>query len=167
MKIRRNSNLLQTQYFPFKGRLVERFILVAFVVFAFLLSPVQAGGDISVENAWARATPPGAVNAAIYFKLNNTGQSDDQLLSASSELADHAGLHTHIHKDGMMQMTPVDMIGIPAGGEALLKPHGDHVMLTGIRKPLKEGDRVDLDLVFKQGGKMSLKIPVHKNAPDG
>ena len=144
-----------------------RFRLIGFFVIAFLLSPAQAGGDISIENAWARATPPGAANAAIYFKLNNTGQSDDQLLSASSESADHAGLHTHIHKDGMMQMTPVDMIEIPAGGEAVLKPHGDHVMLIGIRKPLVEGDNVPLELVFRQGGKMRLKIPVHKNAPDG
>ena len=131
------------------------------------MSPVQAGGDISIENPWARATPPGAANAAIYFKLNNTGQSDDQLLSASSESADRAGLHTHIHKDGMMQMTPVDMIEIPAGGEAVLKPHGDHVMLIGIRKPLQEGDNVPLELVFKRGGKMRLNIPVHKNAPGG
>jgi hypothetical protein len=67
----------------------------------------------------------------------------------------------------MMQMTPVDMIEIPAGGEAVLKPHGDHVMLIGIRKPLQEGDNVPLELVFKRGGKMRLNIPVHKNAPDG
>lgn len=144
-----------------------RFRLIGFFLFAFLLGPVQAQGDISIENAWARATPPGAANAAIYFKLSNTGQADEQLLGASSESADHAGLHTHVHKDGMMQMTPVDMILIPAGGEAVLKPHGDHVMLMGIRKPLKEGESVVLDLDFRQSGKMRLNVPIHKQAPGG
>ena len=144
-----------------------RFSLIGFFLFAFLLGPVQAQGDISIDNAWARATPPGAANAAIYFKLSNTGQADEQLLGASSESAHHAGLHTHVHKDGMMQMTPVDMIEIPAGGEAVLEPHGDHVMLMGIRKPLKEGESVVLDLVFRQSGKMRLNIPVHKEAPGG
>ncbi len=38
---------------------------------------------ITVEQAWARATPGGARTGAVYMTLTNSGASADRLLSAS------------------------------------------------------------------------------------
>jgi periplasmic copper chaperone A len=49
-------------------------------------------------------------------------------------------------------MKKIDAIGIPAGKVVEIKPGGYHIMLMGLRKPLKEGYKVKLNLQFEKSG---------------
>lgn len=138
--------------------LLKRLVLAPLMLLvAFSASAASSG--VEVSEAWARATPPGAKTAAIYLTLSNTGETAS-LVAASTPVAERAELHTHKHEDGMMRMEQVPAIEIPAGGEARLKPHGDHVMLFGLRQGLTPGERVSLTLEFDDGRTLELEVPV-------
>lgn len=126
---------------------------------AALLWAIPATAEVTVENSWARATPPGARTGAVYLNLSNDGP-EDALVGAVTDVAERAELHTHVHADGMMRMEPVASIAIPAGGTAALKPHGDHLMLVGLREALVAGETLVVELRFQSGATLTLDIPV-------
>ena len=76
-----------------------------------------------------------------YLTIVNKGATDDRLVSASTPVAQKAEPHKTINENGVMKMRPVDAIEVKAGGEAVLKPGGLHLMLTGLNGPLKAGTR--------------------------
>ena len=60
----------------------------------------------------------------------------------------------------MMQMSPVPNIPVPANGKVELKPGGFHLMLIGLTRPLKIGDKVQLTLNFEKAGKIPVTAEV-------
>lgn len=133
-----------------------------------LLSTVTAAADgvmVVQESAWARATPPGSTTTAIYLTLMNHGSANVDLTSVTADISDKVELHTHINTDGTMKMQQVSAITIPTGGEASLKPHGDHIMVFNLQEPLVAGKEVKVELSFNDGNKKTLTIPVHKESP--
>ena len=56
-------------------------------------------------------------------------------------------------------------INIPAGERIEMAPGDTHVMLEGLRAPLKTGDRFDLVLRFKESGDRTVEVAVLK--PEG
>lgn len=123
--------------------------------------------DLAVSGAWARATPPGAANGVVFLTLDNPGDTDRAVVSASSPAADHAELHTHQTVDGTMQMRRIERIAVPAHGRATLAPGGDHVMLLGLRGPLEAGGALALTLGTDDGGSLVVTVPIADRAPDG
>ena len=140
--------------------------LFTFVVLMFATAAIQAQDTLSIEKAWVRETPPGSPNGAGYFMVKGSN-TDDRLIGVkvSAEIADRAELHTHKHEAGMMKMVKVEAIDVPQGGEAVLKPHGNHVMLIGLKRLLKEGETIVLELQFEHAGTINLEVPVLKEAP--
>ncbi len=136
--------------------------LKALALSTLLLSSTAASADVMVHDAYARATPPNAVNSAIFMHLMNKDDSARQVVDANSNSADVVELHNHIMADGMMQMRKVDSIDIPANGTAELKPGGMHIMLLGLKSDLHEGDNVKLTLKFANGETKNLSVPVKK-----
>jgi copper(I)-binding protein len=45
------------------------------------------GGDITIDKAWARATPKGAEVGAGYFVVHNHGDTPDRLTGGSADFA--------------------------------------------------------------------------------
>jgi len=127
-----------------------------------LLASTSAYADLMVNGVYARATPPGAPNSAIFMTIMNHGNNDRSLVSATSDIAEKVELHNHTMVDGMMQMRQVDSIAVPSYGTAILKPGGLHVMLLGLKHPLKEGEQVALTLHFANGDSESMFVPVKK-----
>ncbi len=63
--------------------------------------------------------------------------------------------------NGVMQMRQLaNGLPIPAGGSVALKPGGYHVMLIGLKKPLKAGDTFPLMLTFEKAGNISITVSV-------
>jgi periplasmic copper chaperone A len=118
-------------------------------------------GAIVIAHPWARATPGGASTAAGYFKLTNTGTTPDRLVAATSEVANAADIHEMSMVQGVMQMRPLkDGITLKPGESVELKPGGEHVMMTGLKQPLKKGDQVKGTLVFEKAGKVDIVYDV-------
>ena len=51
------------------------------------LVALPAFADVNIENAWTRATPPGAKIAAGYMTIRNASGTADRLIAASSPAA--------------------------------------------------------------------------------
>ena len=135
-------------------------LLAAAASLAFVL-PAFAG-DVTVSDAYARSAMPGAMSGAIFMTLNNSGTTDDRLVSASSDVAKMVQLHTHIKgSDGVMKMVEVENgFEVPAGGSHALARGGDHVMLMGLKHSLAQGETVTLKLTFEHAGEMTVEVPV-------
>ncbi|WP_428928309.1 copper chaperone PCu(A)C [Marinibacterium sp. SX1] len=129
---------------------------------ACLLAVPALAGEISVSDAYARASSPVAKSGAAFMTLRNAGDTDDRLVGVSSEAAAKVELHTH--KDdgnGVMQMLHVEEgFVVPAGGMHMLERGGDHVMLMGLTGPMTQGDTVTLTLTFEHAGDMVVDVPV-------
>ena len=116
------------------------------------------------RDAWIRATPPGAATAAGYVRIEGTGTAD-RLIGARSDVSDRVEIHTHVAANGVMTMTKIEALAIPAEGTATLAPGGDHLMLIGLRGPLATGETVTFTLVFANGGEVVVPFAVRDARP--
>lgn len=130
---------------------------VAGLLAALLLSASVFADDIQVEKAWARATAPGQDAAGV--DLTITSKQAARLVGASSTVCKTIELHsmTMAHDSGMMKMGEVPAIELPAGKRVNLREGGYHLMLNGLKAPLKAGDSIPLTLEIKVS-KRTVKI---------
>ena len=118
------------------------------------------GADIEIEGAYARASIPNVPNSAAFFVIKNNSDKDIAITGANSDIAEKNELHTHIKENKMMKMMKIEKLVVPAKSSLELKSGGDHVMLIGLKKELKAGDEISLELSFSDGDKKSIKVPV-------
>jgi len=120
-------------------------------------------GDIEIDHAWAPAATT-ASNSAAYMRLVDTGTKPDQLMSASSPVAQKVLLHVFSVENGIYGMHPVKAIEVAPGSAAtVLRPGSAHVMLKGLTQPLKSGESFRLSLIFKNAGKVQIDVPVRSS----
>jgi periplasmic copper chaperone A len=115
--------------------------------------------DIQLGNAWARPTR-GEVPGAVYVAIGNKGNAEDRLTGASTDRAAMAMVHESKLVDGVATMRMVGELVIPAGSRIEMIPGGTHIMLEGIRTPLKAGDSFELVLKFRKSGDRKVKVGV-------
>ena len=118
------------------------------------------GADIEIEGAYARASIPNVPNSAAFFVIKNNSDKDIAITSANSDIAEKNELHTHIKENQMMKMMKIEKLVVPAKSSLELKSGGDHIMLMGLKKELKAGDEINLELSFSDGDKKKIKVPV-------
>jgi copper(I)-binding protein len=114
-------------------------------------------GKLQITNAIVRLT----VNdvSSMYFTVQNSGPAD-KLVAASSDVSADMMLHQEVTQGNTSSMVMVDSIAIPANSTVDLIANHYHVMMTGLKSPLKEGDRVTATLTFQNAGKVTLTVPV-------
>jgi periplasmic copper chaperone A len=118
-------------------------------------------GTITIAHPWSRATPSGASVGAGYLKLTNTGSAPDRLLGGSSPVAGKVEIHEMATTNGVMTMRPVaDGLEIKPGQTVELKPGSFHIMLMGLKQPLKRGEKVKGTLQFEKGGSVDIEYDV-------
>jgi copper(I)-binding protein len=122
-------------------------------------------GALQIDHPWSRALPPNAPAGAAYFVIHSQSTDEDALVSASSPIAEKAELHTHVMLGEVMKMQQIDSVGVPAGGQAIFAPGGNHVMLFGLKKPLVAGESFPLTLVFEKAGAVDVQVNVEQDAP--
>lgn len=118
------------------------------------------GANVEIDGAYARASIPNVPNSAAFFVIKNNSDKDIAITSANSDIAEKNELHTHIKENKMMKMMKIEKLVVPAKSSLELKSGGDHVMLMGLKKELKAGDEISLELSFSDGDKKSIKVPV-------
>ena len=127
-----------------------------------------AAATIEVKDAWIRTPPPGAPTAAGYVTIVNHGISSDHLTGVRTTAAASADLHQMSMAGGIMRMRPLPG-GLAIGSSATVKlsPTGDHLMLTGLKSPLKAGAHVRITLQFQRAGAVAADFVVRDAAPSG
>jgi copper(I)-binding protein len=121
----------------------------------------HTASPIMVMQPWARATPPGAPTGAAYLTITNHGTEPDVLIGGSSPQADKVEFHQSTMDNGIMKMRPAtNGVSIPAGGTVELKPDGYHVMLIGLKAPLRSGTMLPVTLRFAKAGSIEVVFAV-------
>ena len=136
--------------------------LIAFIVSGQGQAQTSAPSTIRVENAWARATPAGAKAGAAYVAVINNGGSADRLLSATTPLAQEIQFHKETEDNGISRMRELRTVEIDPGAKVIFKPGDMHMMMVGLKQPLKEGETFPLTLVFEKAGKINVTVSVAK-----
>ena len=124
-------------------------------------TPVGASanvGDLRITNAIARISTNNV--SAMYFTVQNAGDAEDRLVSASTDVSGNAMLHQEVTEGNSSTMVMIASISIPANSTVDLIANHYHIMLTGLKSPLNTGDKVTATLSFQNAGKVTLTVPV-------
>ena len=119
-------------------------------------SPVMA------MDAWVPVAPPGVKAHAAYLVLMNHGADLRAVTAVHSPQYASAAIHASQVKDGVNVMQHLAQVDLPAGSSVAFKPHGLHIMLMGPKKPMAQGDTVDLALTLDDGTTVAIKAEVRK-----
>ena len=91
-------------------------------------------------------------NAAAYFTIENKGGVPVTVVGVALEpkdLAEKVEFHkTTTDAKGVSSMASVDKIVVPAGSSFAFEKGANHVMIMGLKNPLKSGDKVKLVMTF-------------------
>ena len=157
-------------------------LLVSIILSALLLAFPAIAGDtvggsadnaasdtvISVHQAEIRATAGAMTATGGYARIENTGHQDVTLVSIDAGFATKSEIHTMIAEDGVMKMRRLEGgFVIPAHGEALLRPGGNHLMFIGLSGAMKPGSLQQIILHFDNGEMVSVMAAVKKPADIG
>ncbi|MEK1890844.1 MAG: copper chaperone PCu(A)C [Phyllobacterium sp.] len=124
------------------------------------MEPVKAG-DLTLSDAFTRATLPGAKVGGGYVTITNGSKEADRLIGGSSPIAARIEVHEMKMDGNVMQMRQLkDGLEIPAGETVKLAPGNIHLMMMGLKSPLKEGEMVPVTLEFAKAGKVELQLMV-------
>lgn len=128
-----------------------------------LVSAVQAQTPtLTAHDAWAREPMGGRNMTGLFVVVENAGSAPRAIVSAATDAADKVELHEMKNDGGMMRMSPVTQIDVPAHGKAELKPGSFHVMLFGLKDKLVAGDSINLTLTFDDGTTVTTAAAVRK-----
>lgn len=124
---------------------------------------------IHVHDVYARLSGGVGKTGAVFFVIHNNTETDDVLIGVSTDLAEKAELHTHQESaDGVMMMSKIEGgIPLPAGEMHELARGGDHVMLMGLTRALKDGDTFSLTLDFQTAPDMVVDATVDNARSSG
>lgn len=131
----------------------------------FASSSVIADDTINITNAWVRLTPTVIKNTAAYFSITNKSNKTITLSNIEAPFATMAMMHDVIEQDGMTRMVHLDSLDILSGKTAQFRPGAMHVMLTGLKQPLRDNQQVSLTLNFENNPSITLLMKVLKAAP--
>lgn len=111
------------------------------------------------SNSWIRATPPGAITAAAYLDISNAGD-DDRLLAASSDKARKVEIHVSSEQAGMMRMSQLESLPMPADTIIKLESGGHHLMFIDISEAFVADESVIVTLIFEKAGARDVRFTV-------
>lgn len=125
---------------------------------ALLLATQVQAGEVSVSEAWSRATAPGQEVGMVGLVI--TSQKDARIVAVTSTASETAEIHTMTMDNGVMKMRQLENLPLTAKKPSTLGPGGDHLMLIGLKQPLKAGETVALTLTVQFADKSTEKINV-------
>ena len=137
-------------------RLLPALGLIGWLV---LSQSATASTPLIISNAWVSATPPGMRSAAVYLTIQNPTTISDRLLSAVTPAAESVMVHQTRLVDGVYEMRE-GALQIPAKESVELKPAQSHLMLDGLRAPLKAGSHIALTLRFAHARRVQVDVDV-------
>ena len=106
-----------------------------------------ASTPVTFDDGWAKAT--GTEMTGVFGTITNPGDADLHLTGVESDLGGSAELHETVPgASGMMMQEREDGFVIPAGGELVLEPGGNHIMLMELGRPITTGQQITLTLEF-------------------
>lgn len=147
---------------------ISKYLMAVFLGLhaAFALAHGFKLGDIKIEHPYAAPVGEGVKNGAVYIRgLRNDGKVADQLIGASSAMASKIEFHSMKMQGNVMKMRQVSAVDLTPGETVELAHGADrsyHLMLIGLTRPLKEGERFPVTLTFQKAGSVDVIVVVQR-----
>jgi len=125
-------------------------------------------GDIAIGHPYATPSIAGTSNGAAYLaSIENKGAAGDRLVRASTPMASRVEVHrVDLDAQGVMRMREIDGVALAPKAKVQMKPGGGlHLMLIGLKEPLKEDATFPMTLEFERAGKVEVKVIVGQPKP--
>jgi len=133
-------------------------LLAVFALYAFT-AQADNPAPYKFTEAVIRETP--AKTAAGYVTIENPTDENDGLIAAQASWATKIELHmVKESSDGIMQMAPVKQIPLVKRSSVSLKQGGYHLMIFGIKEPLKLDDKKEITLRFSKAGAITVPFTI-------
>ncbi len=117
-----------------------------------LMASSASFAEMLASDGWSRQTPPGAKVGVGYLVLKNTGGELRKLLRVTASVGEEVTLHqSSIDAQGQAHMWPMASLHLRAGETVRFEPGGKHLMLMGLKEPLKAGQIVKVIFQFDGG----------------
>lgn len=110
---------------------------------------------LEVSDVWAKESS--LELSAAFATIANAGEQDDTLVAVEVDGVPEVQLHEVV--DGVMREVEGGF-PVPAGGELVMEPGGNHIMLMGLTEKIPVGSTLTLDMQFASGAEMSVEAPV-------
>jgi periplasmic copper chaperone A len=124
--------------------------LLAALLTTLTLAAAPALAQTTATAPWVRATVAGQKATGLFVELKSPTAA--RLVGGSSPVADAVEVHEMSMDGGVMRMRALPALDLPAGQAVSLKPGSYHVMLMGLKNPLKAGDTVPVTLTIERTG---------------
>lgn len=125
-------------------------------------APAADEGDtpeVVVAGAFVYA-PITAAQAAGYLVLHNRASTPDTVRAVEVDWASHASIHQTSETDGMVRMSHLEVLVVPARDSVVLAPGGIHLMFMDLSRLPVAGDTVELTLQLARGGRIVVPAAV-------
>jgi len=140
-------------------------IILSVLIAGVCLTAHACTDKLEIKDPWIVAVPPNAKATAAFMTFVNKGTEKLEIVGGSCEIAGKVEPMISTHDEGMAGMKTVPALTVPAEGEAVLKPGGDHIMLMELTRVPKEGETLKLTLKLSTGCETTIEVPVLKKAP--
>ena len=110
----------------------------------------------SVSSGWVKLPAAGATSTEAYATVENPTMYAFYVLSATSDVAGTVELR-QTGKDAALEE-----VTVPAYGSLAMDTKGIHLLLKDLKKPLAEGDTVNITVVTELGARLSVQATVKK-----
>ena len=121
--------------------------IAVFAAATLLAAIAQAQAQVTVDKPWVRTTVAQQTTTGAFMTI--TSAQGGRLVSASSPIAASVEVHEMKMEGNVMKMRPVDALPLPAGKPVDLKSGSYHIMMMGLKAPVKAGDVVAIMLVVE------------------
>lgn len=132
------------------------------MVASLALVSLAAHAEVSVKDAWIRATVAQQKSTGAFMQLQSS--NDVQIVDIQTSVAGVAEIHEMKMDNNIMKMRPIPQLALPAGKAVELKPGGYHVMLMDLKTQIKEGDTVLMTLTVEGKDKKREVIEIKAKA---
>jgi len=141
---------------------IARQALTGLTALLLSLASVVAQAEVTVSDAWARATVPQQKAGGAFMTLKASTRT--RLVAAASPVAGVTEIHEMKMDGNVMKMSPIEALELPAGQAVELRPGGHHLMLMQLSKPLEAGTTIPVTLTFEdadgQRSTVEVEVPV-------
>lgn len=128
------------------------------VVCAWMLAgAAHAQPAVRASGGWVQATAPGATATNALVTVENTTMYDVYIVNVQSDAAGAAELRQTTATGAAERLKEVS---VAAYNRLEMEPKGVHIHLSQLKRPLKSGDQVGIDITVDNGTTLSLQLPV-------
>lgn len=133
--------------------------MIIILALLFILLPLD--NEIKIIDAWMRPSSE-KMATALYFTIENEGETEDTLFKIDSDLAEKVEIHETYSEGDLMGMRKVSALVIKEKSSFELKPGSYHIMLMKLKKDISDGDEGEFILHFKQAGEIKITAKAKK-----